>query len=283
MAPRRTCRPRPWRARPAAPSRGRRAGAGQPCPRRRCPGARRAEVPVGEAGAAVELDLAVLEARIEVEQDHQAVVDAGTPDAPLVHQRCSVASASVGRDVVAPEGLRVDHDLGLRLRLDGVDDRLGLALRRRREDVGVVVDGLAVDRSGEGRPGAGAGGRRRAGDAGQQSASDRGAAAGRRGVAIAWRASWARVTDLARRVTRRHPSIRGRPAGAAGGRCRSRRATRRTRRRRRWRRGRRDGATAGRACRGRRSTRRWGLRRVSARAPSTRRRAVRVDRPAQRW
>ena len=104
------------------------------------------EVPVGEAGAGVQLDLAVLEAGIEVEQDHQAVVDAGTPDAPLVHQRVGVGLGLRCGDVIAPGGLRVDRDLGLRLGLDGVDDPLGLGDRRLPEDAGVVVDGLAVDR-----------------------------------------------------------------------------------------------------------------------------------------
>ena len=83
----------------------------------------------GETGASVELDLAMLEARVEIEQDDQPVVDAGTPDAPLVHQGGGVALGLLGRDVVASEGLGVDHDLGLGLRLDRVDDRLGLALR----------------------------------------------------------------------------------------------------------------------------------------------------------
>ena len=108
----------------------------------------------------------MLEARVEVEQDHQAVVDAGTPDTPLVHQGCGVAFGLLGRDVVAAEGLGVDHDLGLGLRLDRVDDRLGLALRGRREDVGVVVDGLAIDRFGEGRTGSRRGGRCRNGGTG---------------------------------------------------------------------------------------------------------------------
>ena len=119
-----------------------------------------------KTGAPVELDLAVLEARVEVEQDHKAVVDAGTPDTPLVHQGCGVAFGLLGRDVVAAEGLGVDHDLGLGLRLDRVDDRLGLALRRRREDVGVVVDGLAVDGFGERRTGSRRGGRCRNGGTG---------------------------------------------------------------------------------------------------------------------
>ena len=61
----------------------------------------------------------------------------GPPDAPLVHQRCGVGLGLVGRDVVAAERLRVDDDLGLGLRLDGVDDRLGLRPVVGVEDVGV--------------------------------------------------------------------------------------------------------------------------------------------------
>jgi hypothetical protein len=78
-----------------------------------------------EALTAEQSDLAVLERGIEVEQDHEAVVDPGAADAPLVHERLGVGVGVVGRDVVATEGLRVDHDLGLGLRLDGVDDLLG--------------------------------------------------------------------------------------------------------------------------------------------------------------
>ena len=110
----------------------------------------------GEPGPRVELDLTVLEGGVEVEQDDQAVVDAGPPDAPLVHQRGGVRLGLVGRDVVAAERLRVDDDLGLGLRLDGIDDRLGLTLGGPREDPGVVVDRLAVDRFGERRSAAGA-------------------------------------------------------------------------------------------------------------------------------
>ena len=59
----------------------------------------------------------------------------------------------LGGDAVAPEGLRVDDDLGLRLRLDGVDDLLRQAHRLGLEDRGVVVDRLAVDRVRIGRAG----------------------------------------------------------------------------------------------------------------------------------
>ena len=51
-------------------------------------------------------------------------------DAPLVHERLGVGLGLLGRDVVAAETLRVDHDLGLRLGLDRVDDELGLLARR---------------------------------------------------------------------------------------------------------------------------------------------------------
>ena len=247
------------------------------------PGARRAEVPLGEAGACVELDLAVLEARVEVEQDDQAVVDAGSPDAPLVHQGGGVGLGFLGRDVVAPEGLGVDDDLGLGLRLDRVDDLLGLALGRRREDLGVVVDGLAVDRLGEGRSGAVAA--RRRGDGGPAaSATSHRTAAMRQGAAGRCMALIVRhaITIVARRRAERRRPVRsrGRPAARAAGRCRSTRARRHRRRRRRSPRGRRGGAAAGRA-----------MPRASVDSqigPSTRvgssaaaRRASAVDRPAR--
>ncbi len=40
-----------------------------------------------EPGRGIELDLAVLQARIEVEEDDQPVVEPGSTDAPLVDQR----------------------------------------------------------------------------------------------------------------------------------------------------------------------------------------------------
>ena len=92
----------------------------------------------------------MLQAGVEVEQDDQAVVDPGAPDAPFVHQRGGMDLCFLGRDVVAPKGLRIDHDLGLGLRLDGIDDRLGLGNRLRTEDPGEVVHG-----PGYGGPGGG--------------------------------------------------------------------------------------------------------------------------------
>ncbi len=86
-----------------------------------------------EPGAGVELDLAVALGGVEIEQDDQPVVEADPPHAPLVHQRLRVRFGLVGREVVAIEPLRVDDDLGLRLRLDGIDDRLGLRPGRRGE------------------------------------------------------------------------------------------------------------------------------------------------------
>ena len=77
-----------------------------------------------------------------------------TPARPTPHSSIRAAAWALGllgRDVVATEGLGVDDDLGLGLGLDRVDDLLGLSLGRRRQDLGVVVDGLAVDRFGEGR------------------------------------------------------------------------------------------------------------------------------------
>ena len=98
-----------------------------------------------EPGARVELDLPVRQRGVEVEQHDEAVVDAGPPDAPFIHQRRRVRLGLIGRDVVAAERLRVDHDLRLGLGLDRIDDRLGLPLGPRRQDTRVVVDGLAVD------------------------------------------------------------------------------------------------------------------------------------------
>ena len=73
-------------------------------------------------------------------------------DAPLVDERPRVCLGLLGRDAVVDE-LRVDHDLGCRPLLDGIDGRLGVRDRRRREDAGRVVDGLALDRRRERRTG----------------------------------------------------------------------------------------------------------------------------------
>ena len=104
-----------------------------------------------EASTRVQVDLAVLQRRVDVEQDDQPVVDAAAPDIPLVHQGGRVRLGFLGRDVVTPERLGVDDDLGLRLRLDGVDDLLGQSHRVGLEDARVVVDGLSIDRVRVGR------------------------------------------------------------------------------------------------------------------------------------
>ena len=82
-----------------------------------------------EPVAGVELDLAVLVAGVELEQDDQAVVDAGPSDAPFVHQRGGVGLGLRGGQVVAAHRLRVDDDLDAGLGLDRVDDLLGLGRR----------------------------------------------------------------------------------------------------------------------------------------------------------
>ena len=50
-----------------------------------------------EAGAGVQLDLAVLEVRLDVEEDDQAVVEALAPDAPLVDQGARLRLGLLGR------------------------------------------------------------------------------------------------------------------------------------------------------------------------------------------
>ncbi len=94
----------------------------------------------------------MLAARVEVEQDHEPVVEALPADAPLVHQRLSVAVGLVGRDPVVAD-LAVDDDLGTGPGFDRVDRRLGVRDRLLREHAGLVVDravGLGVR---ERRPG----------------------------------------------------------------------------------------------------------------------------------
>ena len=78
-----------------------------------------------EPGPRVELDLAVLEVRLHVEEDDEAVVEALAPDAPLVHQGARLRFGLVGRRVLAAV-LGVDDDLGAGPRLDLVDDPLGV-------------------------------------------------------------------------------------------------------------------------------------------------------------
>ena len=92
-----------------------------------------------EPGAGVQLDLAVAAAFVDVEEDHQAVVEALAADVPLVHER---ARPRLGLRLArrAAQQLAEDHDLGAGPRLDPVDDRLGVHDRVRREEAGVVVD-----------------------------------------------------------------------------------------------------------------------------------------------
>ena len=214
----------------------------------------------------------MLETRVEVEQDDKSVVDARPADAPLVHQCRRVRLRLGRRDVVAAEGLGVDHDLGLGLRLDGIDDLLGVLDGRRVEHAGVVVDRLPGDRLRERRTGRRWRGRGRGHRAGRdRQAPDQRADEREREAKASHRseASHTRAPVLTRGsgpcglagdqggAFRRH---RAGPGAAWGGRCRSRTARRRTRRRRRSRRGRRDGAAAGRARRASRWTRRSGPR-----------------------
>ena len=103
-------------------------------------------IPVGEPCARVERDLAMRQARVEVEQDDQAVVDPGSPDAPLVHERRSLGLGSSGVMSSRPSAWCVDDDLDLRLRLDGVDDLLRLRDRPGLQHIRVVVDRLPVCR-----------------------------------------------------------------------------------------------------------------------------------------
>ena len=105
-----------------------------------------------EAGRGVELDLAVFERRVDLEEDREAVVEPASTDAPLVDERPGVCLGLLGRDAVVDE-LRVDHDLGRRPCLDRIDGRLGVLDRGRREDAGRVVHGLALDRRRERRTG----------------------------------------------------------------------------------------------------------------------------------
>jgi hypothetical protein len=105
-----------------------------------------------EPRAGVQLDLAVLEVRLHVEEDHEPVVEALAPDAPLVHQRPRLRLGLLGgREAAAVLG--VDDDLGAGPRLDAVDRGFGLDDRVRREDAREVVDGAVRLGLGEGRPG----------------------------------------------------------------------------------------------------------------------------------
>ena len=98
-----------------------------------------------EAGSRIELDLAVPEAVVHVEQDHEAVVEALAADAPLVHQGDGVPLRRLGRVALGLE-LGVDDGLGTGPILDRPRDTLGLADRAWRQDLRRVVDPLAGDR-----------------------------------------------------------------------------------------------------------------------------------------
>ena len=56
-----------------------------------------------EAGRGVELDLPVLERRVDVEEDRQAVVEPAPADAPLVDQREGARLGLLGRHAVVDE------------------------------------------------------------------------------------------------------------------------------------------------------------------------------------
>ena len=137
--------------------------------------------PVARAG--VQLDLAVAGVvGLEVEQDHEAVVEALAADAPLVHQLLGVG---LGRRGVlgARRLLRVDDDLGAGPLLDRVDHRLDLGHRGAAEHARRVVDGLVVDgirerRAGRDRGPGGAKGEREDGDDREGEPDRRGATGG---------------------------------------------------------------------------------------------------------
>ena len=78
-----------------------------------------------EPGPRVELDLAVLEVRFQVEEDDKAVVEALASDAPLIDQGARLHFRFVGRRVFAAV-LGVDDDLRAGPRLDLIDDPLGV-------------------------------------------------------------------------------------------------------------------------------------------------------------
>ena len=63
-----------------------------------------------ETGRGVELDLAVLERRVDVEEDRQPVIEAAPADAPLVDERAGARLGLLGGDAVVDE-LGVDDDL----------------------------------------------------------------------------------------------------------------------------------------------------------------------------
>ena len=105
------------------------------------------------AGPGIQLDLAVARiALVEVEQDHEPVVDPRAADAPLVHEGDRVRLGLLGRDPRRDE-LGVDDDLRAGPALDPVDRLLELLDRGVAEHVRLVVDRLVGDRVGERRAG----------------------------------------------------------------------------------------------------------------------------------
>ena len=108
-------------------------------------------VRVDEPGAAEEAHAALARIGIEPDHQHDAVVEAGAADAPLVDERARVLEVLVLADV--RDVLGVDDHLGAGLGLHVVDQCLDLRDRRRAEHAGRVVDGLVVDRIGKGWPG----------------------------------------------------------------------------------------------------------------------------------
>ena len=105
------------------------------------------DVLADESGAAEQADLAVDEVVVEADQQHQAVVEAGATDAPLIHQRGGLVQVLVLAD--AGIDLGVDDDLGAGRRLHRVDPLLELGDDLGAQDAGLVVHGAVVHRIGE--------------------------------------------------------------------------------------------------------------------------------------
>ncbi len=111
----------------------------------------RPEVGGLEAAAGFESDGAMRAVGLHVEEDDQAVVESGSPDAPRSAERLGVGRSLL---VAGPRpDLGIDDDLGPGPGLDGLDDPGRLGLRRVGEDACLVVDHDAGDRLREGRPG----------------------------------------------------------------------------------------------------------------------------------
>ena len=108
-----------------------------------------------EPRPAVQAHLAVDEVRLEPDQQHQAVVEAGPPDAPLVDEGGCLRQVLVLGD--ARVHLDVDHDLGPGLCLDGIDARLEVRDRLRFQHAGLVIHATFRHRVGERGAGGGHG------------------------------------------------------------------------------------------------------------------------------